>query len=99
MNTKESQLENQKKFPRPNVQVAKRIEELLHEQLHEMGIDVKKLDPSEIAKSMKCHISPDNSMSYFWNNHAILNVVPEHKDGSIIWRMFTKDDMEQSNKQ
>ena len=87
-------LENQENFPRPNAHVAKRVEELLQEQLYEMGIDVKKLNPEEIAKSMKCHIAPDNSMTYFWNNNALLDIIPETKNDSIVWRMFTKDDMQ-----
>lgn len=99
MKKKESPLENQTATPRPNAQVAKRIEELLHEQLYEMGINAKKLSPNEIAKSMKCHVAPDNSMTYYWNNCAILDIVPEPHDGSIIWRMFTKDDMEQPDKE
>ena len=93
MNINNLPLENQK-TPRPNAQVAQRVEELLQEQLYEMGIDVKKLSPDEIAKSMKCHVAPDNSMTYFWKNHAILDIVPEAKDGSITWRMFTKDDIQ-----
>lgn len=80
--------------PRPTPEVARRIEELLQEQLYERGVQVGKLTPEEIAKSMKCHIAPDNSMTYFWNNHAILDVIPEEQEHSqsVIWRMFTKDD-------
>ena len=95
MNTNKPPLENPENCPRPDAHVAKRVEELLQEQLYEMGIDVKKLNPDEIAKSMKCHVAPDNSMTYFWKNHALLDIVPETKDDSIIWRMFTKDDNEQ----
>ncbi len=79
---------------RPNAEVANRIEELLQEQLYERGIDVKKINPEEIASSMKCHVGPDNSLTYYWNNQAILDVVPEQKEDSVLWRMFTRDDEE-----
>ena len=80
-------------IPGPNAQVAQRIEELLKEQLYELGIDVKKLNPEEIAQSMKCHVAPDKSMTYFWKNKPLLDVVPEVKGDSVAWRMFTKDDI------
>ncbi len=41
---------------------------------------------------MKCHIGPDNSLSYFWKNRAILDVVPETTENGTNWRMFTKED-------
>lgn len=77
---------------KPNAQVARRIEELLREQLEELGINVKNLTPDEISHNMKCHIGPDNSLSYFWNNRAILDVVPEETENGTNWRMFTKED-------
>lgn len=91
-----TQGKNQQDIPRPTPEVAKRIEELLQEQLYELGVNVKNLKPEEIAKSMKCHIAPDNSMTYYWNNHAILDVIPEIQKGTqfVKWRMFTKDDIQ-----
>ena len=78
--------------PKPNAQVAARIEELLREQLEEMGVTIKNLTPDEISQNMKCHIGPDNSLSYFWKNRAILDVVPETTENGTNWRMFTKED-------
>lgn len=78
--------------PQPNAQVAARIEELLREQLEEMGVNIKKLTPEEISANMKCHIGPDNSLSYFWKNTAILDVIPEQTEDGTNWRMFTKED-------
>jgi len=83
--------------PKPNLQVAARVEELLREQLEELGVNPRKLAPEEIAANMHCHIAPDNSLTYFWKERPVLYVTPEkcERDGetSILWRMFTKDDM------
>ena len=83
--------------PRPNLQVAARVEELLREQLEEIGVNPRSLTPEEIASYMHCHIAPDNSMTYLWKGEPILYVTPETKtrDGeeSVLWRMFTRDDM------
>ena len=83
--------------PRPNLQVAARVEELLREQLEEMGVNPRKLPPEEIAANMTCHIAPDNSMTYLWKDEPILYVTPERREhdgeSSVLWRMFTKDDM------
>ena len=77
---------------KPNAQVAQRIEELLREQLEELGVNIKRLTPDEISANMKCHIGPDNSLSYFWKIRAILDVVPETTENGTNWRMFTKED-------
>ncbi len=77
---------------KPTPEVAQRIEEILREQLEELGVKVKKLSPDEISANMKCHIGPDNSLSYFWKNVAILDVIPERTENGIYWRMFTKED-------
>ena len=83
--------------PRPNLQVAARVEELLREQLEELGVNPRSLTPEEIASYMHCYIAPDNSMTYLWKGEPILYVTPEIKmrDGeeSVLWRMFTKDDI------
>ncbi len=83
--------------PRPNLQVAARVEELLREQLEEMGVNPRKLAPEEIAANMTCHIAPDNSMTYLWKNEPILHIMPEKREhdgeSSVLWRMFTRDDM------
>ena len=83
--------------PRPNLQVAARVEELLREQLEELGVNPRSLTPEEIASHMHCHIAPDNSMTYLWKGEPILYITPEIKmrDGeeSVLWRMFTKDDI------
>jgi len=78
---------------KPTPEVATRVEELLREQLFEKGIIINELAPEKIKKSMKCHVAPDQSMTYFWEKEALLYVVPEKQGDSILWRMFTKDDM------
>lgn len=77
---------------KPTPEVAQRIEEILREQLEELGVKISKLSPDEISTNMKCHIGPDNSLSYFWKNVAILDVIPEKTENGIHWRMFTKED-------
>lgn len=83
--------------PRPDARVARRVEELLREQLQEMGINPSLLQPHEIAAHMTCRIAPDNSMTYSWKNQAILSIVPEVDSGPdetiVRWRMFTQDDL------
>ncbi len=79
--------------PRPTPEVAQRIEELLREQLAERGINPGALLPEEISRHMECHIAQDNSMTYFWKGEAILHVMPEIRTDSVLWRMFTRDDM------
>lgn len=75
--------------------VAMRIEELLREQLEEIGVDPVELEPHEIAENMHCDIWPDQTMVYNWKGTPLLRVVPErHEDGSIDWRMFTSEDHE-----
>lgn len=87
--------------PKPNLQVAARVEELLREQLEERGINPRTLPPEDIAANMKCYIAPDNSMTYHWKDEPILYVTPERreKDGerSVYWHMFTRDDMPPSS--
>ena len=78
---------------KPTPEVAVRVEELLREQLFERGIKIIELAPEKIKKSMECHIAPDQSMTYFWDNEALLHVVPEKQDDAVLWRMFTKDDL------
>lgn len=82
--------------PRPNLQVAARVEELLREQLEERGINPRALAPEDIAAHMHCHLAPDGSMTYLWKGDPILYVTPEKKlrngETSVLWRMFTRDD-------
>ena len=85
-------------IPRPNLQVAARVEELLREQLEELGVNPRKLAPEEIAANMHCHLAPDGSMTYLWKGNPMLHITPEklvdeNGEESVLWRMFTKDDM------
>ena len=74
--------------------VATRVEELLREQLSDLGVDVSKLEPYVIAEHMKCDVFSDDSMIYYWKGEPILRLEPESKDdGSVNWRMYTKDDL------
>lgn len=88
--------------PRPNLQVAARVEELLREQLEELGVNPRKLAPEEIAANMHCHLAPDGSMTYLWKGEPMLHVTPqklvdENGGESVLWRMFTKDDLAEDN--
>lgn len=72
--------------------LAARIEELLREQLEDMGENPHTLEPHHIAQSMRCEVYPDKSMLYSWKGRPILRVVPEAQpDGTTRWRMFTDD--------
>ena len=67
-----------------------RIEELLREQLLELGEDVATLKPDEYARHMSCRVFSDESMVYAWKGLDILRVKPEKQaDGAVSWRMFT----------
>ncbi|MFV0423305.1 hypothetical protein [Oleidesulfovibrio sp.] len=73
--------------------IAARVEELLREELLELGVNPSRLEPHEIAENMRCEVRPDETMIYMWKNQPILRVVPErHEDGTVTWRMFTRDE-------
>ena len=89
---------SQEQAPRPNLKVAARVEELLREQLEELGVNPRKLAPEDIAAHMHCHLAPNGSMTYLWKGEALLYITPEKlvdENGaeSVLWRMFTKDDL------
>ena len=93
---------SQEQIPRPNLQVAARVEELLREQLEELGVNPRKLAPEDIAANMHCHLAPDGSMTYIWKGEPMLHVMPEKLvdesgEESVLWRMFTKDDIASSD--
>jgi len=73
--------------------VAARVEELLREQLEELGENPGAIDAHDIAAHMRCEIWSDDTMIYIWKETPILRVSSEqHDDGSVTWRMFTRDD-------
>lgn len=72
--------------------VAARIEELLYEQLEELGEDPKTLSPHLISQYMHCEVYPDYSMVYSWKNFPILRVIQEKTSTGIRWRMFTREE-------
>jgi hypothetical protein len=73
--------------------VAARVEELLREQLEDLGENPGAIDAHAIAAHMRCEIWPDDTMIYIWKETPILRVSSEqHEDGSVTWRMFTRDD-------
>ena len=89
---------SQEQAPRPNFKVAARVEELLREQLEELGVNPRKLAPEEIAANMHCHLAPNGSMTYIWKGEPMLHITPEKLvdekgEESVLWRMFTKDDL------
>ena len=72
--------------------VAARIEELLYEQLEELGEDPKNLSPHTISEYMHCEVYPDHSMVYSWKDFPILRVIPENTPTGTRWRMFTREE-------
>ena len=75
-----------------NNEVAARVEELLREQLLELGEDPDTLAPHLIMQGMRCEVYPDKSMVYIWRDIPILRVVPEQTADGVLWRMFTRDE-------
>lgn len=71
--------------------VASRVEELLREQLEELGEDPESLQPHLIMQQMHCEVHPDQSMIYSWKDLPILRIVPEPTEHGVNWRMFTRD--------
>jgi len=70
-----------------------RIEELLKEQISELGESPADIQSHEYAEHMRCEVHNDGSMVYLWRDMPILRVVPEkNKDGKTYWRMFTQDE-------
>lgn len=70
-----------------------RVEELLKEQIAELGENPAEIKPHEYAEHMRCEVHSDGSMVYCWREMPILRVVPEKtEDGRTYWRMFTQDD-------
>ena len=73
--------------------VAARVEELLREQLEELGENPSAIDAHEIAAHMLLVIFSEYTLIYIWKETPILRVSSEqHDDGSVTWRMFTRDD-------
>ena len=76
--------------PKPDVQTMQSIEELLREQLDELGVEVARLSPHEIVQGMHCAVYADGTLAYLWQGKPVLNVEPEvQEDGSVLWRFFT----------
>ena len=74
----------------PDRQLAARVEELLREQLEELGENPAELSPHEITANMHCEVWPDKSMVYAWKDIPLLRVVPEQGPEGTVWRMFTR---------
>lgn len=73
-------------------ELAPRIETLLREELIELGENPAALEPHEIAANMVCTLGSDSSMTYSWKGTDILYVFPDtDEDGTIVWRMFTRE--------
>lgn len=78
--------------PKPDMAVMRRVEELLREQMAELGDDPDLLSPHEISANMTCGVHAGGSLSYAWKGTPILDVDPElMPDGSIRWRFFTRE--------
>lgn len=82
----------EKKIPKPDLEVMRRVEELLRDELLGLGEDISELPPHEISKNMHCGVHDSGALSYSWKGVPILDVDPEvQPDGSIRWRFFTRD--------
>ena len=65
--------------------VAARVEELLREQLLELGEDPASLAPHLIMQNMQCEVYPDESMVYIWKDIPILSRRPRaHRYGRHV---------------
>ena len=64
--------------------VAARVEELLREQLLELGEDPASLAPHLIMQNMQCEVYPDESMVYIWKDIPILRVPRAHRYGRHV---------------
>lgn len=86
-------MSDQKKLPpKPDMNVMRRVEELLREQLAAMGEDPDMLPPHFISEHMRCGVHAGGSLSYSWKGLPLLDVDPElMPDGSVRWRFFTRD--------
>lgn len=70
----------------------RRVEELLREQLLELGVNPEELPAHEIARGMHCGVRADGALSYSWKGTPILDVLPEPQDdGRTQWRLFTRE--------
>ena len=68
-----------------------RVEELLREQLDDLGIEIARLSPHEITSNMHCALYADGTLSYSWQGKPVLSVEPEEQgDGSVRWHFFTR---------
>lgn len=70
-----------------------RIEELLKEQISELGENPSEIQNHEYAKHMRCEVYNNGTMVYLWRDMPILRVVPEKtEEGTTCWRMYTQDE-------
>ena len=78
--------------PKPDLNTMRRVENLLREQLIELGEDPALLPPHEISAHMFCAVRSDGGLSYSWRGRPLLDVQPQPgEDGQILWRFFTRD--------
>ena len=78
--------------PKPGLDVMRRVEELLREQLVELGEDPDRIKPHEFSEHMRCGVHPSGALSYVWKGTPVLDVDPELQEGGIVrWRFFTRD--------
>ena len=70
-----------------------RIEELLKEQIAELGENPDEIENHEFVSQMRCEVHNDGTMVYFWRGMPILRLVPEKGDeGTTYWRIFTQEE-------
>ncbi len=77
---------------KPDLAAMRRVEELLREELHALGVDVAALPPHEISRNMTCAVHSSGALSYAWQGRPLLDVEPEAVDGGgVRWRFFTRE--------
>lgn len=70
----------------------RRVEELLREQLRDLGEDPDLMEAHEISAGMHCAVHRDGALSYTWKGTPLLDVDPETlPGGGVRWRFFTRD--------
>ncbi len=70
-----------------------KIEELLKEQISELGENPDEIEGHEFAGQMRCEVHNDGTMVYFWRGMPILRLVSEKsEEGTTYWHIFTQEE-------
>jgi hypothetical protein len=78
--------------PKPDLDVMRRVEELLREQLEAIGEDPDLIAPHEISLNMQCAVYKTGALAYTWKGRPLLDVDPEVlPSGAVRWRFIARD--------